>query len=101
MLSCSLPFYLPLSTEAPLHTALLVSWQHTALAVWREVNRLSTKRGIILQSSENVLTSAFFNVIPAGDTDMLRTYHQCRLWHFKIMVQFNYHYKTQDCITNV
>lgn len=60
MLFCSLPFYLPLSTEAPLQIAPLVSWQHTALAVWREVNMLSTKRGIILQSSENVSTSAFF-----------------------------------------
>lgn len=48
MLFCSLSFYLPLSAEAPLQIAALVSWQHTALALWREVNRLSTISSAVL-----------------------------------------------------
>lgn len=52
MLFCSPSFYLPLSAEAPLQIAALVSWRHTAAARWREVNRLSTTRGKrVLQSS--------------------------------------------------
>lgn len=59
MLFCSLLFYLPPSTEAPLQFAPPASWQHAALAVCREDNKLSTKTETVLQSSKQRLDQHF------------------------------------------
>lgn len=86
MLFCSLPFYLPLSTEVPLQIAPLVSWKHTELVVWRELNRLCTKRGSNFTVFCKCLDSSLFYVRPTED---LRKCEECiGLWYFT-MVQLS------------
>lgn len=62
MLFCSVSFYLPPSAEAPLQIVAVVSWQQTALTLWRKVDI-----GLAQFCSpwlENILTSSLLAMAP-------------------------------------